>query len=341
MNKRSICALCALLLAASLFPAAADGVFPIARIIETSMETWRQDAGPGQRFDLRVRTFDERGLVTAMSITAGASETVSYRFFYEFDVRGNPKTITVTDAAEDARGRTVTHRLETVYDGDRVVSVTGPDIWGIPLPLLIGDFTGYADAEIRGGTMTFGNAGGRRVLERVPFGSDPFPYAETRREYEGGRPVRAVDAIVWSDREDRTERTFRPDGLPETVLEVRGEARCLFAFTYEPGTDGSGLPCLIGHPDPARCENAPESILAAYTILGRLGPDGRLASVRELNGDTGGRLIADGFGPRISDGRTSSVTVFLDSRGRECRREFTFDYASVQVIFDTEYEYRE
>ncbi|MBQ6173205.1 MAG: hypothetical protein IJK28_01115 [Clostridia bacterium] len=277
-RKALTSALCVLLLIVCA-RAAGEEPYPILRVTETGSRT---DAYRTETWS-RTLEYDERGLVIFAEVS-GRGRTDGYLFYYQFDMRGNPKTVTVADAAESSARRTVTHRIANVYDGDALVSSEGPDIWGvIAWPELAGHFAGFRNASISGGGIVREYRDGLCVRERVGIGGNDADYREELREYSGGRLSRTVAVTVLGGIETAREETdYRPDGLPARIVRAGRDGTVRTVYVYADGTDGDGFPCLLGRIDPGASEGVAEDEIAAVTVRARMNGEGRLRTVRFL-----------------------------------------------------------
>lgn len=321
MKKSGPAILCALLLLAVCLTAAAEEpVYEIRRI--TTSLLW--DDGVSTQSETGVTEYDERGLVTSVTTDAHGL-TARYNFFYTFDQHGNPKTITVVDAEENSSRRTVTHEIQTEYEGTRVVSVSGPVIWGIPLYDIIGEYIGYRSAIISDSALTCQNQDGHCVMQRTRLGLSQDRYAEQQWEYRDDRLVRS--AFVESMNEigqSGIETFYRPDGLPESMVQTYGGTVIRGDFVYAEGLDDEGTPCLTAHAD--FTSSAETDQRSQCSVWGYLSEDGSVATRMQVSDRNG--IIYDIF-------------TRDDRHGNRVYQELIFHTAAYShQVMTAEYEYR-
>ncbi len=321
MKKSILTILCVLVLLAVYLPVSAEEpVYGIRRITKSTL--W--DDGVSTQYETGITEYDERGLVTSMAIDS-AGMTGHYNFFYEYDLRGNPKTITVVDAEENSRQRTVTHEIRTEYDGDRVVSVSGPVIWNISLYDIVGEYVGYRSATISDSTYVCRNLDGHCVMRRYALGVGLDRYMEQQWEYRDDRLVRSATVEYWSDIEQsRIETFYRPDGLPERMVQTFGDTIIRGEYDYAEGLDEDGIPCLISHFEyTSTAEIDPGS---QVTVWGHLNEDGSMATRTQASDNTG---------------MLYSVLTRYDSHGNQVYQESIMNTDGYsRRVFTAEYEYR-
>ena len=271
---------------------------PPASVTETLMTF----DGYVQVTESRTCAYDERGLLTAMELQTG-ERPVSCRFYYEYDVRGNPKTCTVVTGEDTSARRAVTLTLRREYEGDVLTAVRGESAPEAELWRILERFTGCADAEVDDGVTLRQYRTGLCVRERTAVG-DPEgdSFQEVLREYEGDRLVRETTLTTLDGAETfRRDVICRPDGLPASVTTAAGGSRSELVFAYAPGTDEEGLPCQVGTPEGASAEESP------VRVLGYFGSDGRLRRLILADGNRFTAVSFDSLGRPVQEESCTTV----------------------------------
>ena len=321
MNKPILSLLLFLVLLCACFPAIAEQEpFEILRVTQTVIYEY----GYSVQSETSVTEYDEKGLVTSAEIISSSTIT-HYNFFYEYDMRGNPKTVTVVDAEENSTQRTVTHKLETEYNGYEVVSVSGPVIWGLPLYSIIGHFTGYRNATISDSGTVCRNQDGHLVISRTLL-ADSYGYIEQQWEYDGDHLIREATVDFWYGSEGmRSENYYRSDGLPDSYVEINGAIVTRDEYVYEDGLDADGIPCFIGRVN--HTSTAVNDTTSEYIIRGYLFEDGSVETRIQKSDDNGFIYLAVNRN---------------DSHGNLVYREYIIDTSPVKTrtVITAEYEYR-